>query len=219
MSPRFAPVLAASLVLVVVGACSAATAAPATSAPATSAPGALPTFRPTPRPTTPAPAVESPSPNAGDVSQGPGPLLSVEFPAAETITATLQDPAAKAWRFVIAGTGARAGDRFELVVETGDIAPTITATDVRAGKIVEVRDLSGFGDGAAGTPACHGTLPVCAESTGFRLPANGDGTLSVRLTLRSPATPLMVTGATATWPGEPFLLGPWTVTESFPWGG
>jgi hypothetical protein len=214
MSPRLAPVIVASLAVLVVSGCAASAGAPASSVAAS-----RPTFEPVPAPTEPTPSIGSPSPNAGDVNQGPGPLLSIELAGAETIKATLQDPAAKAWRLVIAGIGAQAGDRLELVVETGDVGPTILATEIDAGKVVDVMDLSGFADGTAAAGGCHRTLPVCVESDGFRLPTGGDGTFSVRLTLRDPAARLLVTGATATWPAEPFVLGTWTETESFPWGG
>lgn len=217
MSPRLAPVIVASLAVLVVSGCAASAGAPASPAP--SAAASPPTFEPVPPPAEPTPSIGSPSPNAGDVSEIPGPLLSIELAGAETITATLQDPAAKAWRLVIAGIGAQAGDRLELVVDTGDVGPTILATEIDAGKVVDVMDLSGFADGTAAAGGCHRTLPVCVESDGFRLPTGGDGTFSVRLTLRDPAARLLVTGATATWPAEPFVLGPWTETESFPWGG
>ena len=119
----------------------------------------------------------------------------------------------------MAGVGERAGDRWEILVETGDVGPAITATEVRDGHVVDVMDLSGFADGTAAAGGCHGTLPVCLSSDGFRLPQDGDGRFSVQLVLpesgharwRSPA-------GTATWPGEPFVLGPWTNTEPFPWG-
>ena len=93
----------------------------------------------------------------------------------------------------------------------------ITATEIVGGRRVDEMDLSGFEDGTAAAGGCHSTLPVCLDSDGFRLPDNGDGTFSVRLHLQG-QVPLMVRGATAGWPGEPFILGPWQETSTFPWG-
>jgi hypothetical protein len=174
--------------------------------------GPLPAIDPDPQP------VATASADAGNVrSDGAGPELTIELVDEDTIGATISDPAAKAWRLVVAGIGERAGDRWEVLVETGDTGPDILATEIRDGRIVDEMDLSGFADGTAAAGGCHGTLPVCLASDGFRLPQDGDGTFSVRLVLPEPGTPLTITGGTATWPGEPFILGPWTDTEPFPW--
>lgn len=220
MSPRVAPVLAASLALIVVAGCGASVA-PASIVPSP----ATPTHAPSTQPVTPTAPVPTPvpvataSPDAGNVDgSGSGPELTIEMVSGDTIRATLDDPAAKAWRLVVAGVGERAGDRWEILVETNDVGPAITATEVRAGRVVDTMDLSGFADGTAAAGGCHGTLPVCLSSDGFRLPQDGDGRFSVQLVLPEPGTPLTITGGTATWPGEPFVLGPWTDTEPFPWG-
>lgn len=217
MSPRLAPVITVSVAVLVVAACAASAGLSVPSARAPSTPASTPASRPTPGPTGPAPSSENPSPDSGGVDQDGRPLLSIELVKPDTIQATLEDPKAKAWRLVVQGVGDLAGDRLEIVVETGDVGPSIEATEIRAGKVVDVMDLSGFSDGTAAAGGCHGTLPVCIDSDGFRLPTDGDGTFSVRLTLLGHDTPLRVTGATATWPGEPFVLGPWTETEAFPW--
>jgi hypothetical protein len=215
MSPRFAPVIAASVLIVLVAACGAS-GAPTPSpvfSPATP-PG--PTIRPLPTiaPETPPTA----TPDAGNVDGGlTGPELTIETVNAETIRATIADRKAKAWRLVVAGVGERSGDRWEILVETGDVRPSITATEIRGGTVVDVMDLSAFADGTAAAGGCHRTLPVCLDSDGFRLPQDGDGTFSVRLVLPERGTPLTVTGGTASWPGEPFVLGPWTDTAPFPW--
>ena len=207
MSPRIAPVIAASLVLLVAAAC-ASPAAPATPA---GAPAPTLIAWPSPDPATP-------KPDAGNVDGIVYPELAIEAADADTIRVAITDPAAKAWRLIVAGAGALAGDRLEILVETGDVGPSITATEVRDGVVVGEMDLSGYVDGTAAAGGCHGTLPVCVDSDGFRLPSDGDGTLAIRLTLVDGGTPLTVTGGTAGWPGEPFILGPWTDTEPFPWG-
>jgi hypothetical protein len=214
MSPRIAPVLAASLALIVVAACGAS-ASPSSVAP-TRVPAVEPVASTGPA-VRPEPAATA-SPRAGNVDGGgSGPELTIEVVTGGTIRATIEDPSAKAWRLVVAGVGERAGDRWDIVVETGDVGPTITATEIRDGRVVDVMDLSGFADGTAAAGGCHGTLPVCLSSDGFRLPQAGDGRFSVQLELPEPGTPLSITGGTATWPGEPFVLGPWTDTEPFPW--
>ena len=146
-------------------------------------------------------------------------MLSVENVDADTIQVTLEDSAAEAWRLVVAGTGAQADDRWEILVETGDIEPLISAREIRGGNVVDVLDLTGFGSGTAAAGGCHSTLPVSLDSTGFSLPADGDGTFSVRLDLPEAGVPLTIRGGTAGWPAEPFVLGPWTDTEAFPWAG
>lgn len=215
MSPRRMPLLAASAALLAVVACTAAPSAPPTVAPPIVTPEPTPVAWPS---FEPAPAATTASPGTGNVDERPiGPQLSVEPLDDETVQASIEDPAAKAWRLVIVGTGRRATDRLEIVVETSDVEPLITAAEIRDGEIVDVMDLSGFADGTGAAGGCHRTLPVCIGSDGFRVPADGDGVFSVRLTLTDPATPLTITGATATWPAEPFVLGPWTDTDSFDW--
>ena len=208
MSSRVAPAITASFVVIIVAACGASAGASPSRAPSTT-PQPIPVV--TPEPTA--------SQDAGNVDgDTTGPELTIVRVDAETIDVTLADPDAKAWRLVVRGVGERAADRWEIQVVTGDLRPDITATEIRAGRTMDVMDLSGFADGTAAAGGCHGTLPVCLSSNGFRLPRDGDGTFSARLLLSDAATLLMVTGGTASWPGEPFILGPWTDTEAFPWG-
>ena len=217
MPARTAPVILAALALLAVAGCAASAPASAPSfTPVVDAPRptpiALPTVSPSP---TEAP---TPTPITGDVDGNTGgPELTVEDVDASTIQVTLQDPAAKAWRLVVAGTGDKALDRWEINVETGDVEPVITATEIRNDQVVDTMDLTGFGDGTAAAGGCHASLGVCLDSDGFTIPADGDGTFAVRLTLQGDAGPLTVDGATAGWPAEPFVLGPWTSTEAFPW--
>ena len=234
MPVRIAPVVLATLALLAVAACSAAAPASPSSAspsfaPIAQAPDPTPIATPTHGPDPVVPVVDpvpdpvdSPSatpPDTGDVDGATGaPELTVEDVSADTIQVALVDPVAKAWRLVVAGTGDLATDRWEILVETGDVGPLITATEVRNDKVVDTMDLTGFGDGTAAAGGCHPLLGVCLDSDGFSLPADGNGTFSVRLTLLGPSHPLSVRGGTAGWPSEPFVLGPWTDTEAFPWG-
>ena len=219
MSPRLAPVLAASMALLV-AACTAG--APTGSGPTFDpARSVAPTPRPLPThaPVSLAPALPAATPIIGDVvGKRGGPELTVEPVGGAAMQVTLEDAAAKAWRLTVAGVGEHGGDRWEIAVETGDVGPSITATEIVDGKTVDVMDLSGFVDGTAAAGGCHSTLPVCLDSDGFRLPDNGDGRFSVRLQLPDAHTPLTIRGATAAWDGQPFVLGPWHTTEAFPWG-
>lgn len=217
MSPRFTVALAASLALVVVAACSGTTSTPVPLDPATPvAPGPVPT--PVAVPSQPAAPAPTSTPVIGGVDgDAGGPELTIETLDADTIVATLRDPEAKAWRLVVSGTGELGGERWEIVVETGDIGPVITATEIRGGEVADVLDLTGFYDGTAAAGGCHSSLPVCLDSDGFRVP-EGDGLFSVRLDLPEAQVPLVIRGGAATWDGEPFVLGDWHDTEAFAWG-
>ena len=218
MHPRFSLALAATLALVAVAACAGAPSAP--SSPSSPEEPAVVSMRPTPVPV--ARATRPPGPVAtpiiGGVDGSPGgPELIIETLDDDTIQATIEDPDAKAWRLVIAGIGELDGDRWEIVVETGDIGPAITATEFRGGVAVDTLDLTGFWDGTAAAGGCHSSLPVCLGSDGFRVP-EGDGVFSVRIDLPEGRVPLVIRGGTAGWPGEPFILGDWHDTEPFAWG-
>jgi hypothetical protein len=222
MPARTAPVVLATLALLAVAGCGAAVPVsspsftPIEQAPLPT-PIALPTVAPDARPSPT--DVPAPTAIAGDVDGNTGgPELTVQDVDPSTIQVTLQDPAAKAWRLVIGGTGDRSLDRWEIDVETGDVEPVITATEIRNDAVVDTMDLTGFGDGTAAAGGCHASLGVCLDSDGFSLPSDGNGTFSVRLTLQGDASEaLTVRGSTAGWPAEPFVLGPWTDTEAFPW--
>lgn len=217
MSPRFTIALAASVALVAVAACSGTSPTPVPSMPATPvAQGPIPT--PVGVPSQPVAPVPTSTPIIGGVDgAGGGPELTIETVDADTIVATIKDPEAKAWRLVVSGTGELGGERWEIVVETGDTGPVITATEIRGGQVADVMDLTGFYDGSAAAGGCHSTLPVCLDSDGFRVP-EGDGLFSVRLDLPEAQVPLVIRGGAAAWDGEPFVLGPWHDTEAFAWG-
>jgi hypothetical protein len=224
MTRRLAPIVAASLALIVVAACAAS---PSAVAPSNGLPGSVSTApAPTPVATpraTPLPSLQPSSapttrPDEGNVDGTAYPQLSIEEPDATTLRVTLQDPSAKAWRLVVKGTGALAFDRLEIEVVTSDVAPLITAREIHDSELVDTMDLSGYADGTSAAGGCHATLHVCIDSDGFRLPKNGNGRFRVQLSVAGAAGPLSITGGTAGWPSEPFILGPWTDTEAFPWG-
>ncbi len=217
MLPRLA-VSAIVVFALAVGACGGSTpmASPSLRAPATTT---VPLATPVPAivPATPAPKpVQRPVVGAVD-GDADGPMLTVEPMDDDTVIATISDPDAKAWRISVAGTGGLGGDRWDIVVETGDVGPVVSATEVHDGKVVDVLDLTPFRGGGGAAGGCHSTLPVCIDSDSFEIP-EGDGLFSVRLELTEGQVPLVIRGAAASWPGEPFVLGPWVETEAFPWG-
>ena len=226
MFPRFAPI-AAALVTVVLAACAAPTAVvPSPVAPVAVAPSsAQPTPTPVPTSDAPTPPLTGPTatanPNAGQVDGwGDGPQLTVEFPAERLVDVTLEDADARAWRVVVSGTGGLAEDRFEIVVEAGDVGPVITATEIRGGETVDEIDLSFYGEDTAAAGGCHRTLEVCVDSSSFTFADDGTGRLRTRLNMPDPSSGVLtISGGTAGWPGEPFVLGPWSTTEAFAWGG
>jgi hypothetical protein len=222
MSPRFPLLVAGSLSLVVLAACSGVSAQPGigeVTPPATPPVTQVETPDPTP---VPVPPTTRPEPTATPVIGGvdgdtSGPELVVVPVDDTTIAVSIEDPVAKGWRFEIRGTGDRAKDAWQITAETGDVGPLINAVEIVDGNVVDEMDLSGFWDGTAAAGGCHSTLPVCLDSNGFRLPDEGDGTFSVRLHLEDATVPLQVVGAAAYWEGEPFTLGPWHETQAFPW--
>ena len=220
MTPRRAILLVASLALLVAAACTAPiAAAPSTpsSGPVSTAPDPTPIPVPTVAPATPAPtATPAPPVDEGNVDGDIYPELTVESLDAETLRLTLDDPSAKAWRLVIAGVGDLRFDKLEILVETSDVAPFITAREIRDSEVVSEMDLSAFAyGGAAG--GCHATLGVCIDSDGFRLPEDGSGRFRFRLSVTDATGPLAISGSTAGWPGEPFILGPWVDTDTLNW--
>jgi len=220
MFPRIAPAIVATLaVLLVAGCAGAVSPTPAPATPVTHAPDPTPFpvahRTPAPRPSA-APAAPGDDTGAVDGAKD-GPELVIETIDDDTVRATLTDPAAKAWRLVISGTGDLGAERWEITVETGDVSPVVTATEIRGGEVADVMDLTGFVDGTAAAGGCHSTLPVCIGSDGLRLP-DGDGVFSMRLDLPEAQVTLVIRGGTATWDGEPFVLGDWHDTEPFGWG-
>ena len=217
MATRSAPVVTAVVVIGLLAAACGTPPAPSlvpsvAPEPTGVAPSPTPTVRPSP---VPSPG-ETPIVGGVDGSQD-GPRLSIVAVDDDTIVATVSDPAAKAWRISVAGTGALGSDRWDIVVETGDVSPVISVKQVQGGRVTDVMDLTGFLDPTAAAGGCHATLPVCVESTGFDIP-EGKHRFSVRLDLPEGQVPLVIRGASAAWDGEPFILGPWHQTEAFPWG-
>ena len=99
------------------------------------------------------------------------------------------------------------------------MAPSITTLETVNGVAGDPQEQPGLEAGAATGRVCATSLPVCVNAASVRLPDQGNGTLTLELTRLEASADLSVTGGTAAWPSEPFVLGPWTTTEAFPWGG
>lgn len=208
--PRRLGTTALLLVGLVVAACSStaamsgATADPVTPRPTGAVPGT--TAEPTdasPRPTLP---------GRGNVDQT-YPELGVEL-LDGVYRVSVSDPAAKAWRIQVIGTGSMSGDGIELIVEVGDVAPGAGAWFLVGGQYVDVLEfgsLVGMDTAAAG--GCHPTLEVCVGSDDIAVdPATG--TLTVDFEALGEDA-IAIQGASADWPDEPFVLGDWRTTEPF----
>lgn len=205
-SPRL-PVLlaAASALALVLAACGSAVAPSPTPRPAPASPG---TSAPSPsQPVSPAPT----DPGQGNVDTH-YPELAVELRDGYRVSVT--DPAAKAWRIEVRGIGLEAADRIELIVEVGDTAPGAEARFYVRGALVDVLSLGGMiGRGTVAAGGCHPTLELCLGTDTMSVdPVTG--TLTASFEALSPVR-AEIQGATADWPGEPFILGPWRTTEPF----
>jgi len=218
MSSRVTPAFAALALALTLGACAGFSSPVAPGQPVASptvthlAP--LATAAPV---ATPAPSFATASPDTGNVD-GPGaPDLSVEPVGAQTIRVTLVNTDAKAWRLVVAGTGRRATDSWTLDVATGDVGPAITTTEVTAGVAGDPVEQPALEMGDATGRVCSAALPVCLIAKTLVLPDGGNGTLVLELVRTDASVSLAVSAATAGWPSDPFVLGPWTTTDAFPW--
>jgi hypothetical protein len=212
--PPFRLAAASLLVLIVVGACAGTTAGerpPSESPPASAERTPAPTVDPVP--------TRAPSPTV-PVDQGNVdrrfPELAVE-PGGPGYVVHVTDPTAKAWRLIIAAAGGASDDRLEIDVEVGDVAPGAEARLYVDGALLDVIDMTGMlgqvpGDSAA-AGGCHPALQVCIDSGGISIdPETGD----VRFVLeRIEPGAFDIQGATADWPAERFILGPWRTTEVF----
>jgi hypothetical protein len=153
----------------------------------------------------------SPHEGHGDVEPST-PELSIEIEDGYVVSVT--DPAAKAWRIAVTGTGTRAGHRLEVIVEVGDIAPGAEVRFELDGQLLDVLELgSMIGADTAASGGCHPTLGVCVSSADIDIDGES-GTLTVRFEMLGDG-PISIEGATAGWPEEPFVLGPWDTTEPF----
>jgi hypothetical protein len=140
------------------------------------------------------------------------PELAVELKDGYLVSVT--DPRAKAWRIEVRGAGLKGADRIELVVEVGDVAPGAEVRFYVRGGLVDVITLDGLiGLETAAAGGCHPTLELCVSSGTITIDPDA-GRLTAAFEALSPA-PVAIQGATADWPGEPFILGPWRTTEPF----
>ncbi len=188
------------LLTAVLGACTTATAAPPSPVPTD------PIDRPAPV------AVPTRTPAVGNVDSV-FPELAVEQ-TEEAYVVSVTDPAAKAWEIAVAGTGPAATDRLELVVEVGDTAPGASVRVIVGGLLVDTLEFgSMIGVATAAAGGCHPTLEICLSSGDISIDPES-GTLSVRLEDLG-GRGVAIRGATAEWPGEPFILGPWRETAIF----
>lgn len=203
MSTRLAPAALVLAALFVVACGPSAVSSPSPSAPAPSSP------------TVPSPTSSPTDPNLGDVdgAQDGRPELVVESAGTDRIRITITDPEAKAWRLVVASRDGQ--DRMELYVETGDIVPGIRVDEVIGGDTVGSDDLTRMPeDETVAAGGCHPTVMVCWASFDITTPGP-EGTLAVFLGLPEPAAGFSITGSTADWPGEPFILGEWRDSLTF----
>ncbi|MEX2012066.1 MAG: hypothetical protein WEF51_07520 [Chloroflexota bacterium] len=125
----------------------------------------------------------------------------------------LVDPEARAWWVVISGTGGNEGDRIEIVAEVGDIWPGAAVRVYVGGELFDTTDMNGLiGNRTAIAGGCHPVLDLCFSSAGIDIRPD-DGRLTVALQ-GAAAGAFGIRGATASWAGEPYILGPWQGTEA-----
>lgn len=135
----------------------------------------------------------------------------------EVVTIELRDPSAKAWAITVAGTGTDEHDRLEILVEVADVGFGAQVRSIVDDRLVETSDLSGMiGETTAAAGGCHPTLDLCFGS-GTIDPDLENGQIRLRLDAGIPDS-FAVTGATAGWDEEPFILGEWHATETVPVG-
>jgi len=210
LSTRFALLVAtAALVVTACGASVAPTIAPVTPTPVPVQPDLTPVPGSTEEPD---PTIVPPEGDVEGAQEG-APELAIESDGPDSLEISVADSTAKAWRIRISGTNPT--DRLELIVETGDIAPGIHVDEIVGGEVVSTDDLTRMPDEptvAAG--GCHRTVGVCFSSDGIHLD-DANGVLTARFTFRDPSAPIAVTGSTAGWPAEPFILGDWHDSQTF----
>jgi hypothetical protein len=210
LSTRFALLVAtAALIVTACGASAVTTLAPATPTPVPAQPNLTPVPGSTEEP------IATPAPPEGDVdgAQEGAPELAIESDGTDSLEISVADSTAKAWRIRISGTNE--ADRLELIVETSDIAPGIHVDEIVGNEVVATDDLTRMPDEptvAAG--GCHRTVGVCFSSDGIKLD-DANGVLTARFTFRDPSAPIAITGSTAGWPAEPFILGDWHDSQTF----
>lgn len=207
---RYVIAASALLAAALVAGCGSMVGATETTSPAPPATptGAGGTLVPTGTATPSTPALEPDQGNVGGVY----PELAVE--PADGYLVSVTDPAAKAWRIDVRAAGADPLNRLELLVEVGDIAPGAEARIYVDGRLADVIDMTGMiGLETASAGGCHPTLAVCVGSESIAIDP-GSGRVSALIQVLD-GRRIEIQGATADWPEEPFVLGPWRTTEPF----
>jgi hypothetical protein len=199
LSTRLASVVPVLLAVLAVGCATSAPAPPSAPSGGASSPG------------TAAPATQAPRGDVEGVQAG-APELVVESAGADALRVTAIDTGAKAWRISVAD---RAGDdRLEIVVETTDIVPGIRVDEIVDGKVVASDDLTRMpGDPTVAAGGCHRTLDVCYSSADIGV-REGVGFVAI-LTFRDTQRDFSIVASSASWPEEPFILGPWRDSQPF----
>jgi len=210
LSTRFALLVAtAALVVTACGASVAPTTTPVTPTPAP----VQPSLTPVPGSTEePSPTIAAPEGDVEGAQEG-APELAIEADGPDSLEVSVADSTAKAWRIRISGTNP--ADRLELIVETSDIAPGIHVDEIVGDEVVSTDDLTHMpGDPTVAAGGCHRSVGVCFSSDGIRLD-DTNGILTARFTFQDPSAPIAITGSTANWPAEPFILGDWRDSQPF----
>lgn len=159
-------------------------------------------------------APSSTLPATGETTPG-HPDVSVEPLGGDRYEVTVADPDAKVWRLAIGMADGTSEAALRVVVTTGDVRYAVDATVLTppAGpRNVHLRRPN------AG-PICEPTTGACLAPDGVRTPGNPSRHAASFVVTLDPDRAVALTGATAAWASEPFIRGPWQVSEPLTIGG
>ncbi|MFL5777481.1 MAG: hypothetical protein ACJ761_00930 [Chloroflexota bacterium] len=222
IQPKIDVLTVASLLvaLMVAAGCGSSTPAPSAVSSAGPAASAAPSIAAVPPASVAPSSTASRDPSSAAASGAPNGNVDRAYPelAVETdevgLRIELTDPAAKAWRLVLSRFNGDGSDRLDLLVETGDVGLGGQIRSIVNGRTVGKTDLTGqIGDPDATAGTCHDALQVCLSAAGISVDARA-GRLAVIVERIDPGS-FHIEGATADWPGEPFILGPWRSAEPY----